>query len=386
MPRSVKSAGFTLLEMMISLALGLLVLSAAVQLYSQAVKATWVTSERSEMQQDFRAASNLLARDLSMAGAGALGEQGLSSKSVALPVSATPSVYPCSSTLCNYVNGTSVAYPSLSGAHYLYSILPGNDVGITIDGQTSDIITVSYTDANLALNCYTVTYVSATSMEFTGPPPGNVPSTCILPTGVAVPQALNDPVVGLQTGDMILFSTTSGPAAVGVVTGNPTVGSVTCNGTQTCTTYTFPFANGDPGKINQPTVATGSLLSLRSASLQPAVRLLLITYYLDISPTDGVTPRLMRIQNGRTPAPVAENIVHLEFTYDAYNGGTVVTAQSTLPAGTTPGMITKINIAHMTIRSQLQGITGYQGLDLQTSIAARNLTFQQEYPISGSNY
>jgi hypothetical protein len=67
------------------------------------------------------------------------------------------------------------------------------------------------------------------------------------------------------------------------------------------------------------------------------------------------------------------------------NNGVINANQSTLPAGTTPAMITQVNIAHMTMRSQLPGNSGYQGLDLQTSISARNLTSQQEYPISGTN-
>ena len=123
-------------------------------------------------------------------------------------------------------------------------------------------------------------------------------------------------------------------------------------------------------------------------SIQTAVRLLLITYYLDISPVDGVTPRLMRVQNGRTPAPVAENVGYLKFSYDVFNGGAVSANQTAPPAGTTPAMITKVNITHMTMRSQLQGLAmgGYQGLDIQTSIAARNMTFQQEYPITGTAY
>jgi hypothetical protein len=49
-------------------------------------------------------------------------------------------------------------------------------------------------------------------------------------------------------------------------------------------------------------------------------------------------------------------------------------------------MIMKVNILHMSIRSQVKGSAGYQGLDLQTSLCARNLTMGQEYPISGSAY
>jgi prepilin-type N-terminal cleavage/methylation domain-containing protein len=377
--RENSSRGFTLLEMMISLALGLTVLSAAAMLFQQAVKMNWVASQRAEMQSDFRAASNILARDIAMAGAGSLGQQGLAAGSISLPVSATASVYPCSSTACTYDNGVPVAYPASGGANYLYSVIPGPDLGITVNGQESDIITLSYTDANLAMNCYTVTYVSATSLTFTLP--AVLPTTCILPSGIATPQALNDPVVGLLTGDIVMISTTNGPAAVGVVSGP--VASATCAG-QPC--YTVPFAAGDPGHINQPTIATGSLLSLAGQTLTAAVRLLVITYYLDISPVDGVTPRLMRIQSGKAPVPVAENVPYLKFTYDVDSGGTYYAAQTTLPAGTNPMMITKINIAHMTIRSQLHGQSGYQGLDLQTSITPRNLTFGQEYPVTGSAY
>ena len=108
MHKRANNAGFTFIELMIAMALGLIVMGAAVQLYSQALKATWVTSERSEMQQDFRASSNLLARDLSMAGSGALGQQGLASNSVALPTGTIP-VYPCSTTTCNYINGAPVS-------------------------------------------------------------------------------------------------------------------------------------------------------------------------------------------------------------------------------------------------------------------------------------
>ena len=60
--------GFTLLELMVSMAIGVVILGAATQVFTQAMKATYVASERSEMQQDFRAAANILQRDISMAG------------------------------------------------------------------------------------------------------------------------------------------------------------------------------------------------------------------------------------------------------------------------------------------------------------------------------
>ena len=77
------SRGFTLLEMMVSMALGLLVVGGATLLYKQSVDTTWMTSQKSEMQQDFRAVSNLMERDIGMAGSGSLGQQGLGASSVA---------------------------------------------------------------------------------------------------------------------------------------------------------------------------------------------------------------------------------------------------------------------------------------------------------------
>lgn len=374
--------GFTLAELMVSMGVGLVLLAAASSLFWHAMKATWVTSQKAEMQQDFRAAGNLIARDISMAGSGSLGQAGLASNSVGLPFgTGTLPIYPCSATTCNYVKGTSVTYPTVTGAPYLYSITPGYNLGITVDAGAgpTDIITIGYADANLYLNCYAVTVTSATTVTFQLPI--TLPSTCVLPTGVAAPQPLNDPVVGLQKGDYILF----GSAAAGVVSTVAT--TAVTNGALYSSAYTVAFNVGDPGHINQPTATSGSLKQLFAAgTLVSAARLLLITYYLDLSPIDGVTPRLMRIQSGKAPAPVAENVSYLKFSYDVDNSGVITANQGSLPAGVTPNMITKVNIVHMTIRSQMKGTTGYQGLDLQTSISARNLTMGQEYQIKGSAY
>ena len=374
--------GFTLLELMVSMGIGILLLGVALMSFRQAVNATWVTSQKSEMQQDFRAAGNLIARDISMAGSGSLGQSGLASNSVGLPFgTGTQPVYPCSATACNFISGGAITYPTVTGAAYLYSIIPGYNTGIIVNATEgpTDTITVAYADANLALNCYFVTVTSSTTVTFQLPIV--LPSTCILPTGVAAPQALNDPVVGLQAGDYILF----GQSAAAVVTTVAT--TAVTNAALYSAAYKVTFSATDPGHINQPTATSGSLKQLFVAgTLVSAARLLLITYYLDISPVDGVTPRLMRIQSGKAPSPVAENISYLKFSYDVDNNGVITANQTSLPAGITPNMITKVNILHMTIRSQMRGTSGYQGLDLQTSISARNLTMGQEYPISGTAY
>ena len=124
-----RTNGFTLLEMMIAMALGLLVLGAAVQLYTQGVNATWTVSQRAQMQQDFRAAADMLTRDLSMAGAG-LGNN------VQIPLpsgTGTLPVYGCSQTSC-YLNNTGAAYPTQSSKPYLYGLMPGWKLGPILNG------------------------------------------------------------------------------------------------------------------------------------------------------------------------------------------------------------------------------------------------------------
>jgi len=387
------SRGFTLLELMISAAVGMVIVCAAAKLYSVGLRVSLQTSQKSELQQDFRSASNLLQRDISMAGAGALGQQGLATAAVGLPSTAFVPVYPCNGLVtCNYINGAPVAYPVTGGVPYLYSIIPGPNLGITVTAAAgpTDIITVITADANLTMNCYNGT-MNAAATVVTFQLPTVLPSTCVLPLSpsgtVIPPQNLNDAVFGLQAGDLVLFGT----KAVGVVTGAVTACAPTA-GNSAC--FTVPFANTDPGHINQPSGVAG-LQQFDGANTPSAVRLIAVTYYLDISPSDGVTPRLMRMQNGKAPSPVAENVVYLKFSYDVINGGIVTANQATLPAGTTPAMITKVNIAHMSMRSQGRDSTsrsslsqygGYEGLDLQTSIAARNMTSQQEYPIAGTAY
>src|ERR1700683_3008199 len=183
------SRGFTLMELMISAAIGAVLIVTAADLFSRAMKASWITSQKSELQQDFRAASNIMQRDISMAGAGALGQQGLSTSSVGLPASTgTLPVYPCSGlTTRNYINGAPVAYPTASGAPtipFLYSIIPGPNLGITINAAqgATDIITIVSADVSLALNCYTSS-INAAGTVVTFQLHSPLTSTCILSPG-----------------------------------------------------------------------------------------------------------------------------------------------------------------------------------------------------------
>src|SRR5216683_2946596 len=59
-----KVRGFSLVELLIAMALGLIVLGATMQLFKNGMDATRLVSQSSEMQQNTRAALNLIAKDV----------------------------------------------------------------------------------------------------------------------------------------------------------------------------------------------------------------------------------------------------------------------------------------------------------------------------------
>jgi len=134
--------------------------------------------------------------------------------------------------------------------------------------------------------------------------------------------------------------------------------------------------------MNSTTAASGNLA--HAAGAGTGTRILVITYYIDntISP-----PRLMRQVSGHSPMPVAENLAYLQFSYDLFDDATNTPSPDRADGGAgltpplLPNQITKINIKHMAMDSTLKGARGgYQGLDLETSVSARNLTYSNGYP------
>src|SRR5258708_35440490 len=62
--------GFPLLELMVSMALGLIVMASLASLFKTGMNSTMLVTQRAETQQNMRAAIDLMVKDISMAGAG----------------------------------------------------------------------------------------------------------------------------------------------------------------------------------------------------------------------------------------------------------------------------------------------------------------------------
>jgi prepilin-type N-terminal cleavage/methylation domain-containing protein len=353
--------GFTLVEVLVSLAVGLMVVGAAVAIFSKALDVTFAAQHQSEVQQDARAASNLMHQDISLAGAG-IPPGGIL---LASGTGRSPR-YGCDQNQC-YAgpqgnNGAGVGFPNKR----LYGIIPGFQQGITINGQRTDIITLVYSDNQLQMNCYAVNFPvpDGTQIGFTG--------NC--------PQSLGDQVSGLKAGDLILFeNTTAGNTAYAV-------GEVTADVLGNAGPYVVNFANNDSLLINQIGATSGDLAQITGGVNTVASRIYAITYYLDLCTaacgSPGGIPRLMRMIGGHPPQPVADNVLNLQFTYDAYDqNGNLLSASGDAGAsvGVSPNSIRNVNITHLTLRTSQRGRNGYQGTDIQTSISARNMSFQNRY-------
>jgi prepilin-type N-terminal cleavage/methylation domain-containing protein len=344
--RRTSSSGFSLLEMMVATAAGLVLLASTVALFRQAVDLAWVVTQRAEMQQNARVAINMITRDVSIAATG------MPSGGVQLPSGAgsVNSKFACDASGCYVTN-------NVYGASRLYAITPGDTKGSTVNGQATDAIVAVYRDPNSSLDQLPLKTISAAgdSVQFdaaTNPP-------------------INDPAVGVAVGDVLVTCNINGCAA-GVVTA------------VNATTRTVTFGSGDPLSVNQPLAACGNIKSLQSpagSGTYPqscAFRIQIVTYYIDAS--NPASPRLMRQVNAQRPVPVAENIENLQFSYDIFNDNTGAETSNLSDAGGTPNQIRKVNIS-VSARGPVQRLVGrgFDRLNLVTSVGPRNLAFRDRY-------
>lgn len=349
--------GFTLLELMVSMALGLIVMAAMASLFKTGMNSTMLVTQRAETQQNMRAAVDLIAKDLNMAGAG------LPSGGIQLPTGTGNNGL--SKFACDQTNTCHVPAYTYPAGNYMYGIIPGYKNGVESNAVVpaapaaiNDSVTVVYADYNFPLWEYKMYFTSNTSGA-------NV--TLVANSAFSPPPPAVNSAGGIQVGDLIMVSGGS-LIAVGEVTN--------------LTTTTMAFANLDPLNINQDGAASGNLKAIAAtvgtATPVTAYRLFAVTYYLTV-PAAGQTPRLMRQVNGLAPVPVADDIINLQFAFDTYNTGVLDANQpNPLGVGESPNNIQKVNMVAMG-QSIINNGNKSQNMYLATSVSARNMAFRNRY-------
>ncbi|MGC1452518.1 MAG: prepilin-type N-terminal cleavage/methylation domain-containing protein [Candidatus Sulfotelmatobacter sp.] len=349
MPYQKPEHGFTLLELMVSMAVGLIVMAAMASLFKTGMNSTMLVTQRAETQQNMRAAIDLMVKDISMAGAG------LPSGGIQLPTGAGSTAVKFGCDQGGICHVPAFNYP----ANYMYGLIPGFSNGVEANAvipaapapAINDSITSIYADYNFPLWEYNVTFAGGTSVTL-------APN----PTFVPAPPAVNA-AGGIVVGDLIMLSNSVG-TAVGEVTG------VTAAG--------LTFNNLDALNMNQTGAASNNITAISGGATTVAYRLFAVTYYLTV-PAAGQTPRLMRQVNGLSPVPVADDIINLQFAYDTYNSGALDANQANpLGVAESPNNIQKVNIIVMG-QSIINNGNKSQNMYLATSVSARNMAFRNRY-------
>jgi prepilin-type N-terminal cleavage/methylation domain-containing protein len=345
--------GFSLMELMVAMSLGLLVMTAMASLFKSGMNSVMLVTQRAENQQDMRAAVDLMTKDLSLAGAG------LPSGGIQLPLGGPLSKFGCDQGgTCHVVNFN---YPG----NYMYGIVPGFlngvEAGASIPAApapaVNDSVTVVYCDYNFPLFEYNVA-PNATGTSITLTPSIAYPSPPLITAAG-----------GIQKGDLIMLSNNVG-TAVGEATTVSNAG----------TTGTIAFTDLDPLNINQSTATSNNIKAIAGGANTVAYRLFAVTYYITV-PAAGQSPRLMRQVNGLTPVPVADDIINLQFAYDTYNqltGGLDANQANPIGVGESPNNIQKINLVVMG-QSIINNGNKSQNMYLATDISARNMAFRNSY-------
>jgi prepilin-type N-terminal cleavage/methylation domain-containing protein len=361
--------GFTLLELMISMAVGLIAMAAMAMLFKTGMNSTMLVTQRIDTQENMRVGVDLMIKDISLAGAG------LPTGGLQLPYGAGSSLskFGCDQTgTCHVPSHTYPTGPSYS--NYMYGIIPGYQNGVENNAVIaaapspafSDSITVVYADSNplYPLNQYVVSFVAGTSggqVNLAQPVGGSLPS--IKSNGF------------LNEGDVIMIQGGSS-YAVGEIT------NLSASSSSPGATGSITFANSDPLNINQSGAAQGNLLALANVGgTYTATRLYVVTYYLTVPTVAGQTPRLMRQVNGLTPAPVADDIINLQFAFDNYNSSTEVldaNQANPLGVGESPNNIQKVNLLIMG-QSIINNQKNSQNLYLATDVSASNMAYHNPF-------
>jgi prepilin-type N-terminal cleavage/methylation domain-containing protein len=347
-----RSAGFTLLELLVAVAITVIVVAISLSVLVSFQHTSEGIVLAANTQENLRAGMNYVSRDLVLTG------EGLPTGGISIPNG----------------GGVPVNRPGPSGAGYTFpltytsipAITPGAGLGANVL-EPSDMVTVMYADNTIALN--------QNLINDPAPPAGDpVCSGLIDPAGASVTFDINctnisNGTMVIHPGDLILFSNAQGNALEEVTS----IAGQTLN-----------FAANDAYNLNQRVDPSGTMLQIQtpagSGNYPPttATRVVMVTYYLDNS--NPSAPRLMREVNFSTPQPVAEGIEDLQASYDFIDGVTNPTDQKIPPAGDSPNQTENVNL-FMAARSArpFSWTKQYFRNNLVTQVSLRGMAYFNRY-------
>ena len=366
--------GFTLTELLVTTTIMLLILGGALTTFRNALVINDGAAQLSDTNQNLRAGTNQLLRDLMMAGR-TIGAEGIAMPSGAGVVAFSRPGPP----------GSSLTFPLIVDTDTtlnLPSLATGFSLGPTIAGWATDIVTIMTTDAfTPTLSTPPVVPTVPTAAEATIAPDGQsltLPATSLWLVGDAA-----NGTQPLQVGDLVLFKSPNANA-IQTVTAKDSTHLYFANDANDWFHFNQPNAPVRPLAIMKGTTSTTT--AWLSTSPVTLFRALMVTYYVDNATTPGA-PRLTRIVNHFAPQGLAGVVETLDLTYDLVDGVANPTAITSLPytdviAGVTynSNQIRKVNV-RVGVRSEVRSRTSndYVRNQVSTSVAVRSLASVDRY-------
>ena len=373
--------GFTITEMMVATTVVLVVLGGALTTFKNALAINDSASQLADANQNLRAGTNQLVRDLLMAGR-IIGTEGIAMPTGPGITFARPG--PVAGLTFDMIADT-------DSTLQMPSITTGYQLGPTIKGSHTDMVTILTADEFMPLVSTPPNVAGApTAGEATLAPDGTYV------TFAAVSQWIDGDTINdtakVKVGDLVLYVGTNGNAIQTVTSIDTTL-------------HRIYFAQGDFFRFNQPNATTPPPAACPCASGRPLgvlkgkplatddwsnvkvtlFKALMITYYVDATTTPN-TPRLTRVLNNFTPQALAGVVEDLDLTYDLYDGVVNPTALAFLPQTInavvySENQIRKVNL-HVGVRSETisKPSQDYVRNHITTSVNVRSLAAVDKYP------
>lgn len=375
-----KDSGFTLIEVLVAIAVTAIAVSAGILLFRNSIKANSNITQTSDMSDNMRAGLNLIVQDLIQTGTG------IPTGGISIPN--TPNAAGCNTgarvnrppaVLGLTFDGPNAA--NLGCNVILPAIEPGNGLGPTVtspdgtSGPPTDVLTFMYADNTLSMD--------AKPINGAGCPAGSITATGSSITFDPACVTIGAAGIPVNSGDLLMIYNANNPNGIlQMVTG---VAGQTLN-----------FAAGDAFNLNgrSNTEAAGTIKQLQNLTggvpngTYPATsctRIWMITYFLDTT-VDPRHPRLMRAVNFNAPQPVAESFENLQFTFNLADGTTPAPVNQPAvptvpgPSGDNENQIRSVNIYLGARTNSTAALSGsYSRTNLATQVALRSMAYFNTY-------
>jgi prepilin-type N-terminal cleavage/methylation domain-containing protein len=368
-----RQAGFSMLELLISMAILVTIVGITLKALSDAQHASEAVGLLADMTQNLRGSMTFMSRDLTQTA------EGISQSGIPYPQGGT---------------AKKINWPAPPGKAYTYPlaapmpqstlitpIVPANALGLTVNGATTDMVSMMFVDTSLvdanAHSLSTFPIYSAAAPVCNG---------SVAATGLTAAFDANCITItgdnAIKPGDLILFTTSSGTA----------IQTVTSVSGQVVT-----FAAGDAFNFNgQLSAATvGTLKQLQNGSASPggpyppitASRIKIVSYWID-NVTNPKDPTLIRQVNFNPPYAVGQGVEDLQVTYGIAQPSNVAVYGTPGPGNAlypiAPDTPTQIRTVNLFVAARTENPYSQNGQyfrdNMVSTICVRSLSFVNRYP------